>query len=74
MTEQAWLIPVVPLVSFFIIIFLGKRTPLRGAAIGILAVGISFVLSLLVFGDFVGGAEPIERSTTWFRLATFELE
>jgi NADH-quinone oxidoreductase subunit L len=74
MTEQAWLIPVVPLAAFFVIIFLGKRTPLRGAAIGILAVGVSFVLSLLVFFDFVGGAEPIERSITWFRLAGFELE
>jgi NADH-quinone oxidoreductase subunit L len=73
-TEQAWLIPVIPLVSFFLIIFIGKRTPLRGAAIGILAVGISFVLSLLVFFDFVGGAEPIERSVTWFSLGAFELE
>ncbi|HKX25731.1 MAG TPA: proton-conducting transporter membrane subunit, partial [Actinomycetota bacterium] len=74
MTEQAWLIPVIPLVSFFVIIFLGKRTPMRGAVIGILAVGMSFVLSLLIFFDFVGGAESIERSVTWFRLGAFELE
>jgi len=72
--EQAWLIPVIPLVSFFLIIFLGKRTPLRGASIGILAVGVSFVMSLLVFLQFLGDAEIVERSITWFRLGSFQLD
>ncbi|MGH2673967.1 MAG: NADH-quinone oxidoreductase subunit L [Actinomycetota bacterium] len=74
MIESAWLIPVIPLVSFLLIIFLGKRTPLRGAALGILAVGASFVMSLPIFLDFVGGAETVERSVTWFRLGSFELD
>jgi NADH-quinone oxidoreductase subunit L len=74
MAESAWLIPVIPLVSFLLIIFLGRRTPLRGAAIGILAVGASFVMSLLVFFEFLGHAEPVERSLTWFRLGSFEVE
>ena len=74
MAEQAWLIPVLPLVSFLLIIFFGRRSPLRGASIGILGVGISFVMSLLVFFDFLGRAEPVERSVSWFRLGSFEIE
>jgi len=74
MAEQAWLIPVVPLVSFLLIVFFGRRMPLRGASIGILAVGVSFVMSLLIFFDFLGDAEVVERSVTWFRLASFEIE
>jgi NADH-quinone oxidoreductase subunit L len=74
MSEQAWLIPAVPLASFVLIIFLGKRMPLRGASIGILAVGASFVMSLLVFFDFLGDAETVERSVVWFRLARFQID
>ncbi|MGH2692712.1 MAG: NADH-quinone oxidoreductase subunit L [Actinomycetota bacterium] len=71
---SAWLIPVIPFVSFLLISFFGKRAPLRGASIGILAVGSSFVLSLLVFFQFVGGAEPVHESLTWFDLGSFQIE
>ncbi|HZB02886.1 MAG TPA: proton-conducting transporter membrane subunit, partial [Actinomycetota bacterium] len=74
MTDSAWLIPTVPFVSFFLILFFGKRTPGRGAPIGILAVGVSLVMSILVFFDFVGQAEPVERSITWFSLDSFRVE
>jgi NADH-quinone oxidoreductase subunit L len=72
--EQAWLIPVLPLASFFLILFFGKRTPLRGAGIGIVAVGASFLLSLLIFIDVLGGADQVERSWTWLQMETFRLE
>jgi NADH-quinone oxidoreductase subunit L len=74
MTESAWLIPTIPFVSFFLILFVGKRTPGRGAPVGILAVGVSLVMSILVFFDFVGQAEPVERSITWFSLDSFRVE
>ena len=74
MAESAWLIPVIPLASFVLIIFFGRRTPLRGASIGILAVGASFLMSLLVFFEFLGEADVVERSVTWFRLGSFEVE
>jgi NADH-quinone oxidoreductase subunit L len=74
LTEQAWLIPVIPFIAFFVIIFFGKRTPGRGAPIGILAVAVSFVLSVIVFLEFLGQAEPVERSVTWVSLDSFEIE
>jgi NADH-quinone oxidoreductase subunit L len=71
--EQAWLIPVIPLVSFLLIVFFGKRTPGRGADIGILAVLASFVISVVVFFQALGGRE-VERSVTWFDIGIeFEL-
>ncbi|MGH2692072.1 MAG: hypothetical protein ACRDHM_06180, partial [Actinomycetota bacterium] len=71
---SAWLIPVIPFVSFLLISFFGRRAPLRGASIGLLAVGSSFVLSLLVFFQFVGGAEPLQESLTWVDVGSFQIE
>ena len=67
-TENAWLIPVLPFVAFFGILFFGKRLPKKGTEIGILAVGASLALSLVILiGDFVGGGGPVvEKQLDWF--------
>jgi NADH-quinone oxidoreductase subunit L len=44
--RNAWLIPLLPAISFVLILFAGKRTPGKGAPLGIAAVGLSFLLSL----------------------------
>jgi NADH-quinone oxidoreductase subunit L len=43
--RNAWLIPLIPAISFVLILFVGKRTPGKGAPIGIAAVGLALVLS-----------------------------
>jgi NADH-quinone oxidoreductase subunit L len=67
-TEHAWLIPVLPLVAFFLILAFGKRMPRKGTEIGIIAVGGSLALSLFILiGDYVGGGGPVvEREVDWF--------
>jgi NADH-quinone oxidoreductase subunit L len=45
--DYAWLIPVLPAVSFFLILFVGKRMPRKGSEIGIAAVGLAFVLAVI---------------------------
>ncbi len=45
--ENAWIIPLLPAVSFLLILFFGKRMPKKGAEFGIAAVGIAFVLAVL---------------------------
>jgi NADH-quinone oxidoreductase subunit L len=67
-TQNAWLIPLLPFVAFFLILFVGKRLPGKGAWLGIGAVAVSFVLSLVVLiGDYVGGGGPVvERQAHWF--------
>jgi len=71
--DQAWLIPILPLVAWLAVVFVGKRLPGRGAELSILATGASFVLSMFVFFDVTGGAE-VERAWTWFEIGGFEFE
>ncbi|HTN78445.1 MAG TPA: NADH-quinone oxidoreductase subunit L [Acidimicrobiales bacterium] len=44
--QHAWLIPLIPAVSFWLILFFGKRLPFKGAEIGVTAISASFVLAL----------------------------
>ncbi|MCU1346659.1 MAG: nuoL, partial [Acidimicrobiia bacterium] len=43
--QNAWLIPVIPAVSFFIIILFGKKLPMKGSEVGMAALFASFVLA-----------------------------
>ncbi len=45
--ENVWLIPLLPALSFFGILFFGKRMPNGGAELGIAAVGAAFLLAVL---------------------------
>ncbi|MDQ4004835.1 MAG: NADH-quinone oxidoreductase subunit L, partial [Actinomycetota bacterium] len=75
LVELAWLIPVLPLVSFLLISFFGRRLPLRGASLGILAVGIPWLMSVALFFQFLTeSTHAIERSVRWFDLGSFEVE
>src|SRR3546814_19745232 len=46
MLENAWIIPLIPAASFFLILFFGKRLPKKGSEIGIAALAICFVLAI----------------------------
>ena len=55
MLNYAWIIPAIPAVSFFLILFFGKRLPQQGRRRSAsLAVGASFVLSCR-------GGRPVDR-------------
>jgi NADH-quinone oxidoreductase subunit L len=45
--DHAWIIPLIPAASFFLILFFGKRMPYKGAEIGIAALGACFVLAIV---------------------------
>ncbi len=47
MLRNAWIIPVIPAASFFLILLFGKRLPRKGSELGIAAVGAAFVLALV---------------------------
>jgi cell division protein FtsW len=61
--EHAFLIPVIPAVAFFIIIFFGKHLPKQGSEVGILSMVSGLVLAVgatwqwIQRVDSVGGAE-----------------
>ena len=47
MLDYAWIIPAIPVLSFVLILFFGKKLPRGGSEIGIVAVGSSFVLACI---------------------------
>jgi len=53
--EHAWIIVALPVLSFVLILFFGKRLPFKGSELGIAAVGIAFALSC------VAGFQWIDR-------------
>jgi NADH-quinone oxidoreductase subunit L len=58
--DNAWVIPLIPAASFWLILFFGKRLPRKGSEIGIAAVGLAFVLALITnvqWFDHVDDAE-----------------
>ncbi|MGI9029733.1 MAG: NADH-quinone oxidoreductase subunit 5 family protein [Ilumatobacteraceae bacterium] len=44
--ENAWLIPLIPGVAFFLIILIGKRLPMKGSELGVASMAASTVLSV----------------------------
>jgi NADH-quinone oxidoreductase subunit L len=65
MVKLAWLIPALPLAAWAVILLVGKRTPGKGAPIGIAAVGIGWVLSIGILAGVIGGNAPYSLNTTW---------
>ena len=74
MVRLAWLIPSLPAVAFFLIVFLGKRMPFKGAEIGITAVGASLVMSLVVGWHFVSGGAAAGASIPYFDAGFLHVE
>ncbi len=73
--DHAWLIIVLPFVSAALTLFVGKRTPGKGAVYGITAVGVCFLMSIGVLWQFVqhGGA-TYESSVSWFQIGPLRME
>src|SRR5207244_3726277 len=64
--EKAWLIPLLPALSFFVILFFGKKLPKGGAESGILTVGTSFVLAVIVAAQWLKDAKVVDDHLTWW--------
>ena len=54
LASGAWLIPVVPLVMAFLIVFFGKRSPLKGWGMAVAAMGFVALYGIVLFGSNLG--------------------
>ena len=79
--DNAWLLPVVPTIGFFVIILFGRRLPGKGSEIGILSMVASLALALgaaVQWISRVNGAaeeqfvEPVVRTWTWWQAGGFQ--
>ena len=66
LTQYMWLVPLLPVLSFFAILFFGKRFRHRGHAFGITALGIGLAMSLYAFVELAAGNAAVEKAWTWF--------
>ncbi len=57
MLDLVWLFPVIPAVSFLIILFFGKRLPKKGAEVGILTLGALFLMACVVAAEWIDKVE-----------------
>ncbi|MCU1456739.1 MAG: proton-translocating NADH-quinone oxidoreductase, chain [Actinomycetia bacterium] len=75
MIDYAWVIPLVPAISFVLILFFGKRMKYKGAEIGIAAVGASFVMACIVAGQWIAkfhhapetGVKAVTHAGLWWQ-------
>ena len=66
LAEKAWLVPLLPALSFFVILFFGKKMPKGGSESGIIAVGTSFVLALIVAAQWIKDERIVDQHLTWW--------
>src|SRR5947209_2169977 len=68
--DKAWLIPLIPALSFVVILLFGKKMPRHGSEVGVVAVG-ALGRSLGHLGADGGGGEaqvlPVLHHVTWFQ-------
>ncbi|NNE10957.1 MAG: hypothetical protein HKN41_01790, partial [Ilumatobacter sp.] len=82
--ENAWLIPLVPGIAFFLILFVGKRLPRGGSEIGIASMVASLTVSAGAAWQLIGAIddqkklngnyeiEPYISEITWWQSHPFE--
>jgi NADH-quinone oxidoreductase subunit L len=78
--ENAYLIPLIPAIAFFVIIFIGKRLPWGGSEVGLVSMVASLVIAAgaaMQWIDRVNAAhgeeiEPVIRQWTWWQSGLVE--
>ena len=76
--ENAWLVPLLPALSFVGILFFGKRMRYKGAELGIGAVAVSFVLAVCAGIAWLShhddsGYYAVQNSTQWLQSGEAEV-
>ena len=61
--ENVFIIPLIMGISFAVILFFGKRMPRGGSEVGIAAVGLCLLLSLITAGQWIGQVNKADDCT-----------
>jgi NADH-quinone oxidoreductase subunit L len=68
MAEKALFITLLPLLSFIIIVFLTKRNKMMSAAVALIAIGASAILSIMTLINTVNNPEAKEFAINWLTI------
>ena len=69
--ETAWLIPALPALSFFLILFFGKKMKYKGAEFGITAIALSLILAICCAGQWIN---QVDNASENYSKAQYETE
>ena len=73
--EHVWLVPIIPAVAFFLIIFFGKKLPMKGSELGILSMLATLFFSAMAGWQWIDAVNsapsgsfmtPVVKSWTWW--------
>ena len=70
--ETAWLIPALPALSFFLILFFGKKMKYKGAEFGITAIALSLILAICCVGQWMNQVD--NASDNYKKNTSYETE
>ena len=70
--ETAWLIPAIPALSFFLILFFGKKMKYKGAEFGITAIALSLILAVCCAGQWINQVD--NASKNYEKISSYETE
>jgi NADH-quinone oxidoreductase subunit L len=68
-SKLTWLVPLLPFLSFFVILFFGKKMRAKGHAVGIAAVAIGLAISLAGFIELATNHGVVEKTSVWFEFS-----
>src|SRR5437867_11156176 len=71
MLQVAWLIPLLPFIAFWAILFRGRRLPGEGAYVAIGALGLPGLLSLVILGQVMFGGR-YQATMVWATMRSEE--
>ncbi len=69
--ENAWLVGLIPVIGFAIIIFFGKRLPMKGAEIGLASMGASLVVAAGAMVQWIQRTNSADSESVHGILAAF---
>jgi NADH-quinone oxidoreductase subunit L len=79
--ENVWIVPVIPAVAFFLILFFGKKLPMKGSELGILSMLASLFFSAMAVWQWIDAVNaapegsfmtPVVKTWTWWTTAGFD--
>lgn len=74
MVANAWIIAALPLIAYLLTVFVGKRVGERASLFGIVALGVSTLLALVVLSEVIGsGGRTFEFVYPWLNIGGFEV-
>jgi NADH-quinone oxidoreductase subunit L len=74
LARYAWIVALLPFVSAVLTLFVGRRSPGKGAFYGIVAMAAGLILSLGVLWNFVHSGPTVESSFEWFRIGSLTMQ